>query len=126
MVRTRELMNGATSGNFWHAGGPDWDGFSQVAQQSFVKPVDAVFGFVRAIDGHYPGAEFIGVERPDSSVLPVKWAIGQLATEDSEIELASRYIADFFDTTGLAAASVRANVDRWIADGRIVVHNNPS
>ena len=29
------------------------------------------------------------------------------------------------DTTGQAAGSVRAKVGRWIADSRIVVHNDP-
>ena len=62
------------------SGGPDWDGIAQVAQQSFVEPVNTVFGFVRVIDGHYLGAEFIGVERPDSSLLSVKRGIGQLVT----------------------------------------------
>lgn len=105
--------------------GDEAAGLGRRIQDSLVPTVETVFSMVIGIDGHYPGAELIGVDPPSPEAAAYSRALAQVATEDAEAALAAKYASQFFDTAGLLTDSLRAKVAAWVRQGRTVTRNDP-
>ncbi|HWD03517.1 MAG TPA: hypothetical protein VG674_13790 [Amycolatopsis sp.] len=100
-------------------------GLARRIQDSFRETIDTVFGMVVNVDGLYPEAELVGVDRPSPEAVEASRYLSQLGTEDVETCLALKYAAHYFSTEKLRAPSVQEKLRDWIASGRQVKHTDP-
>jgi 2-polyprenyl-6-methoxyphenol hydroxylase-like FAD-dependent oxidoreductase len=100
-------------------------GLSDRIQQAVTPIVDRVFQLVCSIDGRYPDAKLIGLERMPAEMLAMGRALAELATEDVEASRAFRYAVHFFANEELMTESLIAKVVDWMGSGRSAVNNDP-
>ncbi|MDO3402766.1 FAD-dependent monooxygenase [Mycolicibacterium neoaurum] len=105
---------------------PDPAGLGGRAQRAMKGVLDTVFAMAVSTDGAYPGAELIGVQPPTDADKAAGAVLSQVATEDSEVALAAKRYAHFFDRQALAAPGIADKLAAWQEQGRKVVHNDPT